>query len=482
MTVGGAVIVGVAIGDGIDAALGLPELVGYVLGGEQEGENGITRNGRYFTQWLGEEIHLGQVESCEQPILLGAPGYPGKANLGYPEPFCVFLGVGWSGEWSFEVEESGAWVKREGTCTTTLSGYSEFGIAEGNIKNFGPSCEDVPEHCMTGRGIWWECELFLVPGTEGEKVEFRLWSTLSNAFSWAAFPSHTDMKLHSSTPLAPAVPAKSPVSPITPPAKTDVPAPARHHIIEKATDRPTEKELEEQEKIGIPIHPNPLIIPIEKGGTIPSPTNPVVPTPSKSGELFPEYAEKVEQAGFTVAPESYILPESAIDTSVGPNDVSDTRISPAPGTSADPTTKIRVGVNPADAPVPSEGHVPISGPTLPGINFPNFGVLCKGFPFGVPCWLAETIEGWSTASKPPEWGISSFSIEGHSIPGAKFNLAKLEPIMEVVRPAMIVFATIGLVLLFYTFAKGGGPPSGSGGDSGAREVDIPEGGGTYWES
>ena len=37
--------------------------------------------------------------------------------------------------------------------------------------------------------------------------------------------------------------------------------------------------------------------------------------------------------------------------------------------------------------------------------------------------------------------------------------------MEVVRPAMLIFATIGLVLLFFRFAKGGGPPSGSQGDN-----------------
>lgn len=473
LTAGGIVVVGVAIGDGIDAALGEPELVEYFSGLEQKRSTPTLRNQRYFAEWDGSAVHLGQVESCEQERLQGDPRWPSSINLGAPvkegeppELLCVFLGVEWGGEWSYEIEHESAWEKQEGHCVESIHGYPSFYIWGGDISGYAPSptCEKalVPDTCTAG---WWQCEEYLVPGEKGKAVEWRLWATLGQAFWWGAFPSSTEIDRHASAPLAPPVPRQGAVSPITPPAKTDVPAPARHHIIEKATDKPTEKELEEKEKLGKPVHPTPLIPPIEKGAEIPSPTSPIVPTPSRSGELFPEYASKVEQAGFTVAPESYILPESAIDTSVGPNDVSDTRISPAPGTAAEPTTKIRVGVNPGDAPEPGEGHTPISGPTEPGIDFPNFGVLCKGFPFGVPCWLAQTIEGWSAASKAPKWGISSFTVEGHTIPGATFDLTKLEPIMEIVRPAMLVFATVGLVLLFYRFAKGGSPASGSGSDS-----------------
>ena len=188
--------------------------------------------------------------------------------------------------------------------------------------------------------------------------------------------------------------------------------------------------------------------------------------PSYPGDVVgTDYATKLGEEGWTDT-EISVVPEPLIDTSVGPNDV--IRTSPAGGTlespGSEPATKVVIVTNPSDAP-PPEGHTPIGSPTEPGINFPKFGVLCKGFPFGVPCWLAQTIEGWSATSKAPEWGISSFTIEGHTVPGAKFNLTKLEPIMEVVRPAILVFATIGLVLLFYRFAKGGSPASGSGSDS-----------------
>lgn len=188
-----------------------------------------------------------------------------------------------------------------------------------------------------------------------------------------------------------------------------------------------------------------------------------IPIPQED-ELATSYATEVEAAGFTSpAPEVFPLKEASSNPDEGPEDVGS--VSPDPGSRAEPGTKVKIGENPKDEPKDEPSHSGIGGPTEPGINFPKFGVLCKGFPFGVPCWLAQTVEGWSAASKAPKWGISSFSVEGHTIPGATFDLTKLEPIMEVVRPAMLVFATIGLVLLFYRFAKGGSPASGSGSDS-----------------
>jgi hypothetical protein len=49
------------------------------------------------------------------------------------------------------------------------------------------------------------------------------------------------------------------------------------------------------------------------------------------------------------------------------------------------------------------------------------------------------------------------------------------PVMEKVRPVMIVFATIGIVLLFYRLAKGGSPASGGTGDApGSTSTDESE--------
>lgn len=190
-----------------------------------------------------------------------------------------------------------------------------------------------------------------------------------------------------------------------------------------------------------------------------------IPQPEPS-EVGTHYEERLKELGFTNVT-TEILPETAIDIEVGPDEVS--KVVPSPHTFVKPETEVVVEVNPDDAPTPGESSKPITSPTLPGIKFPSFPVLCKGFPFGVPCWLISAIEGWSATGACPQWGFENLEIHGKDI-NSKFDLCKLEPIMEKVRPAMFLFATMGIVLLFFKFAKGGAPPSGSQQDSSATEA------------
>jgi hypothetical protein len=261
--------------------------------------------------------------------------------------------------------------------------------------------------------------------------------------------------------MEPLAPIKSP---ITPPHPAEVPGPVRHKITEKAHKKPTKKE-EEEIKEGKKTAPAPLIPPIEEGAEIPNPTAPVVPQPKPGGELFPEYAKDVERAGFTVAPESYVIPESLIDTSVGPNDVVVPDISPKVGTAADPGTKIKVGLNPSDAPTPGGGGKPIGPPTEPGLKLPHLTLLCTTFPFGVPCWIKKQLEAFSASSAAPIWTIGPIEWGGNKIPKAEVHLSSIEPIMEKIRPFMIIFGGIGIVFFFYkvftgTSIGGGENPSG----------------------
>lgn len=193
----------------------------------------------------------------------------------------------------------------------------------------------------------------------------------------------------------------------------------------------------------------------------------VIPTPGH--ETATQYKERLETLGehdISISTRA----ENDTNPGVGPEEVAGVVPNPGRPTNPDGSTPVRVEENPPSASAPPEETHGIGGPTLPGFNIPEFKVECKGFPFGVPCWLAETVESWSASAVAPEWGIDNFTIEGHSITGAKFNLSHLEPIMEKIRPAMLIFATIGLVLLFYRFARGGTPPSGSGtGDDTAPE-------------
>jgi hypothetical protein len=199
--------------------------------------------------------------------------------------------------------------------------------------------------------------------------------------------------------------------------------------------------------------------PGKEGKKLPSPLLPEIPhaLPNETGT---KYKERLNTEGWPNV-EVHTLPETAIDPNVGPEGVSYT--APAEGThESTKTIHVDVEQNPTNAPIPAETPNKIGPPTEPGFKLPKFGVLCKGFPFGVPCWLVKTIEGWSATPKAPEWGLEEFSIKGKKVSGSKFHLSQLEPIMEKVRPAILIFVTIGIVLLFYKFAKGGGPEGGSG--------------------
>lgn len=213
-------------------------------------------------------------------------------------------------------------------------------------------------------------------------------------------------------------------------------------------------EVEEKSKVGIVVNPF----------TMPK----IIPAP-RPGETGTQYKERLEGEGYTNVE---VKERTEVDPRVGPGEVSYTY--PREGTAVDPAggEKVQVEDNPGSAPPPEGGA--IGPPTLPGIKFPKLGVLCKSFPFGVPCWVIQEITAWSATAKAPVWGIASMKIMGHTIPGASFDLVKLEPIMIVVRPAILIFATIGLVLLFYKFAMGGSPDSGSQGDSSSTNVSTPD--------
>ncbi len=249
----------------------------------------------------------------------------------------------------------------------------------------------------------------------------------------------SDVEQPSTAPSAPSV------SKITSPKKTPLKTQERPFTTYIATE---DKEL--GKKIGTEELPQPYDLEI-----------PAI----QPNELASTYKTELESLGFTDV-NVQTLPESDTDPALGPGAA--TGVAPSPGTEVPPSTDVTVEANP-DTAGPAEPTKGIGGPTLPGIKLPSFPVLCKGFPFGVPCWLIQTIEGWSTSASAPELGIENLEVEKHTVTGAKFKLSRLEPIMEKVRPAMVIFATIGLVLLFYRFAKGGGPPSGGGGDSSPDE-------------
>lgn len=445
--------VGLGLSEGIDDLLELPRLGLFI---PVSSPVAAPKTGEWISEF-GGPVELGEVGPCNGLRELRAPHNP-TVNLDPGEELCDFPGVAYEGFWEYKEGKEEA---REGVCTG-MEGPDEEGVSGGIYFGLLPEGECgrelVPQECPRATTIWVHCESeFAGPYPEYNYIYRRLWAPLFPTIKYAGYPASGLGSYQKGVDKSGAtIPAAAPIpTPLTPPTPNELPPPLKHKIIHKAP-RKTKKEGET---------PLPLIPPIEPGpDELPEVDWPVVPT-VEPNELYTDYAKRVEESGF-VTPEEHVLPELDISPEVGPNEVPKNGVTPSPGTRTPPSTKLKVNVNPANAPEPTEGgRTPIGPPAEPGFDLPNFGVLCEGFPFGVPCWLAATIEAWSTTKAAPKWGIESFTVEGHTIPGATVDLAKLEPIMEVVRPAMVVFATIGLVLLFYRFAKGGSPPSGDGGDS-----------------
>lgn len=185
------------------------------------------------------------------------------------------------------------------------------------------------------------------------------------------------------------------------------------------------------------------------GKEVPNPLNPEIPFPEPS-ETGTHYVERLEELGFT---EVELTDRPTVEEGIGPFVV--TGVTPNPGSREAPTTKIRVEQNPETSPLESPGGG-IGPPTLPGINLPKFNIACHSFPFGVPCWIVEEFSAWSATSKVPEWETGEYTVHGKKIPSAHVSLAFAEPIMVIVRPFMILFSTIGLVVLFYRWSTGKG--------------------------
>jgi hypothetical protein len=427
---GGAAVAGVAIGTGIDYLMGWPSLPS-ILGG---GEVALPKT-FYYSEWL-PKIKVSAIVECKsmtnelpeaaQKEKCGHAGEQAKEKVvyystekkEYTEEKLAGEGITYQSEWSgfsttYRNCHSSTWLK----CQETYVGEAEYS---------GEKLKTYSDHFYFVAPTGKETPTGITPYSPGPV--------------WDAYPAKELYKDRTGVEQPEKAPEVSPMTKLTSPKKTAIATqegPLAYNII----------------------YTNPALIPGKGTHELPSPSEIEIPA-VQSNELATTYKSELESLGFTEVTVQ-TLPEDDTDTELGPGAA--TSVAPAAGTQALPSTDITVEANP-DTAGPAEPTKGIGGPTLPGIKLPSFGVLCKGFPFGVPCWLVQGIESWSSSAVAPEWGVENLEIDGHKITG-KFKLAELEPIMEKVRPAMVIFATFGLVLLFYGFAKGGGPPSGGKGDA-----------------
>lgn len=409
----GAFAVGVGIGDGIDALVGLPTVT------ELFGGTGATEpESRVIGIVWSNQYSLSPHTECDYFRIegFGAPehGVCWEVN----RKNTIFKETWQRVEYLPEMYEY-KWVLHE-----IEHSNSRFGVAEGDEYERVICPED--DLCGTSEGT-----LLLY------QSQYSLKLKAFPAPSYEASSEHHG-ELHGGSTLPKTEPLTVPVYPKE----------------QKGYKPATEWIEHEREGDELPGLKEPHEVPI------PNPINPEIPQ-IKPNEVYTEYKTELETNGFTNI-EEHVLPETYIDPNTGPEGV--VSVSPNPGTRAEPSTKVDVNVNPDNAPVPAEPPGGIPPVTPPGIHFPELHLLCTTMPFGVPCWLVKQLEAFSGASAPPVWSIGPISFSGHEIPEAKIHLSHLEGVMEVVRPFMVLFGTIGIVLLFYRIFTGksirGENPSG----------------------
>jgi hypothetical protein len=424
----GSAYVGVKIGNGVDELLGLPKLELSLIESFFHKPNEFARSHIEKHFLWDPRIELGHVKKCTELEATEHFTGPGKGECGIAAQ---------------NLTEYESYIEHEKAET---EGPREEGLVQEFTETGGPgpecatswlSCQKIePKEGEHGVILWDE------PGSSNRK-EF----TRDNAFpdhlaeSFGSFDSEHHIKeLGEGTP--------------PPPVTTPVPA-----VVPTTVDQPVTEWIAHEEE-----HRE---LPGIEGEPVPDPTRPEI-LPVEHDELTTHYQDRLESEGLTDV-KVRIRTEADTDPEVGPNEVAS--VSPASGTDVDPGTEVDVEGNPEDAPVPGEGGGGVPPPTLPGIHTPKFGALCKNFPFGIPCWLIGVVGEWSKTSSTPNLGWNDIPVTlggiSTTIPAAHFSLAPLEPVMEIVRPAMVIFASIGLVLFFYKVSTGGAPSSGSHGEGDA---------------
>lgn len=198
---------------------------------------------------------------------------------------------------------------------------------------------------------------------------------------------------------------------------------------------------------------------VEEGSTVHIVANPdtggmpaVIPTPEK-GETYAHYASRLNPALNGVR--QYVDP-SAADATEGPNVA--LRTSPAPGTRTDPSlsTDVTVFTNPADMPAVGAGWEP---PAVGSINLKPLEVVtpCNVFPFGAVCWFVSALGELGSAGSCPTWGLKLHgAVPGMSGRTSNFNVCRMQPVVEGVRPWVYWVGTVFMFLTFAAWARGGG--------------------------
>ena len=195
-----------------------------------------------------------------------------------------------------------------------------------------------------------------------------------------------------------------------------------------------------------------------------------IPAPNL-GETFAAYRARLQAAGFLGNITETVVSTANESPTAGPSAVFAT--DPAVGTAVGVSTAIDAKVNPADAPAaapstePNAPGVPgglFTPPTPPGIVLPAIHSPCTTFPFGVPCWLVNQIGQLVTTAEPPAFTLSLPFHQSLTIDLGHVLGTSTAPLLDVVRPAILFTAFVGILVWMAGFAVGGS--TGGGGSAG----------------
>lgn len=169
----------------------------------------------------------------------------------------------------------------------------------------------------------------------------------------------------------------------------------------------------------------------------------------QTDEQYGAYAARLTDLGLVPARQTRTTP----DPDHGPDAVIST--APASGTRVASGSTVTVETNSATAPAPTGSGSP---PAVHAINLGplNVAAACQNFPFGVPCWIADTLSTWVvTGVTAPVWHVPFPTTDGFDL-----DLEVIEPIAPLLRGLLLILSTLGLALKFYSLATG----SSNGGD------------------
>ena len=179
----------------------------------------------------------------------------------------------------------------------------------------------------------------------------------------------------------------------------------------------------------------------------------LIPTPTEH-ERYGAYDETLRKDHLHPHPNE--LPDTSLDNKLGPDEV--VRTNPAEGTEVDEDSEVAVDYNPDNAPEPSPAPG-WSPPSIPGVDLsPLEGSSspCSVIPFGVLCWVPETLSSWTGEGVCPKIGLPI----GEGTVGKKgevgVDTCAWEPAMEVVRPVLVALITLTIGMVYSKWMMGGG--------------------------